>query len=525
MSKILFTHNFIFLLGGIINICLAFFILFYGRKKMTSTMMTFFALCLAVAVFQISHVLGTNASDAQTSKFIFMFNLTNIFIGIFLTHWFLSLIGKVREHRAMLILIYTSGLSLMLFFMAFPLLFLIDSVPKMYLPFYYEPGKFYFVMVLWFFLTSVYYFYILMKAYLTERDPVQKNRFKYVLTSILYAYIVGTTAFLLVFDIQFNPFLAAFFGFYTIPLAYAMIKYELLDIRILAKRTFIYGIIMVLFGLVIIATNFVGNYLPEIIPSFPQWLPSFIIAILSVIGGIYLWRKGREADLAKYEFIAVIMHKFRTPLTEVKWAAELINDERQVLSSKGREALDMVQQAYSKIIELTNVLISLSDTDQRSYVYNFKMFDFLTVQEPLLVEYRARFIQKNISLTIDSQKGNGVQVYSDPDKIKFAVEILLNNAFQYTPVGGNVKISLSQLGKNAIWTISDTGIGISRESSALIFSKFYRGENAKKMSTEGIGLGLYLAHEIVRRAGGTLAFFSGGINAGTAFTMTLPTKI
>jgi signal transduction histidine kinase len=524
MSASLFLHNFIFIIGGITSICISLLVLFYSRKKMTSSVATFALFCIAAAVFQISQVLGANAADAVTSRFYFMFNLTNIFIGIFWTHWFLALIGKVKEKRLGLGIIYASGLSLLVFFLSNPTLFLVNSVPKMYLPFYYEPGHFYFVMVIWFFFVAVYYFYQLGKAYLAEKDPVQKNRFRYVLASMVYAFVIGTTAFALVFDIPLDPLISSFCGFYVVVLAYAMVQYELLDIRILAKRAFVYALVMIAVGGVILIANAASNYATSIIPGFPQWVTPAILAIIVSSAGIYIWRKARENDIAKYEFITVIMHKFRTPLTEVRWASEVIAEERQVLSAQGQEALDVVEESTGAIVELTNVLVSLNDTDKRSYTYSFTTFSVAEILTPLIKEHRRRYTQKTISFVTDTAAAENILLYSDPGKIKFAIDILLTNALHYTQEGGTVSLSVSKNGPNVLLTFSDNGIGISKKVAPLIFSKFYRGDNARKASTEGTGIGLYLAHEITRRSGGTLTFTSAGEGKGTTFVMSLPIK-
>lgn len=522
MSTSLFIHNFLFLVAGFMNIIIALFVLYYGRKKMTSLLLTFSLFCLAVSVFQITQALGTNAPTAELSHKILMFNLTDLFIGMFWTHWFLALIGKTKERRPALAIVYTTGLGLFSFFIAYPSMFLVSSVPKMYFPFYYQPGPYYFLMVLWFFLVAIYYFVELYLAYRIEKNPIQKNRHRYVLASMLYAFVAGTTAFGLVFDIPINPIISAFGGFYTIMLTYAIIEYELLDIRIFAKRAFAYAVVLVAVGAILLGINSLGIYFTKIIPEFPQWIVPTIMATLIGGSGIYIWRKFREADIAKYEFITVMMHKFRTPLTEAKWATESIVAERDKLSEDAQKSLDMVEQAHSRIVALINALITLNDTDNRSYSYIFSRFDIVQVTRPLAEEYQKNFAKKGITFKFETTDDAAVLVYSDSEKLRFAMDILINNAFQYTPVGGTVTLSIKRNGGSVLWSVTDSGIGIKKEASNFIFSKFYRGERARNTSTEGTGIGLYLAHEIIKRGGGKLSFYSEGENKGTTFTINLP---
>lgn len=319
MNFPLLFHNILFLFGTLVSIGTAFFVMLATQRSRSITTFTFALSCLAVAIFQLSHLLGINAPDAETSRMILMFNLVDFFIGIFMTHWFLGFIGKIHSQRYALGAVYISGISLFTFFLFFPRTFLIESVPKLYFPFYYQPGPLYFVMVLWFMIVSIYHFYQLIQAYRTEpAGSVQKNRFKYVLLAMLYAYAFGTTAFLLVFDIPLNPALSALFGLYPLLIVYAILQYEVFDIHIFAKRAFVYASTILGIGLVITLTDFLSNYFITIQPAIPRGVVPAAASIVLASGALYVWRKAREADVAKYEFITVVTHKFRTPLTRIK---------------------------------------------------------------------------------------------------------------------------------------------------------------------------------------------------------------
>ena len=100
---------------------------------------------------------------------------------------------------------------------------------------------------------------------------------------------------------------------------------------------------------------------------------------------------------------------------------------------------------------------------------------------------------------------------------------LLSNAIQYNHEGGSVFITISRQGKFVIIKIKDTGIGIPPNERHSLFERFIRGEKAKKVYTQGSGLGLFLTRAMVVRHGGEISFSSAN-KRGTIFTVKLPIK-
>ena len=115
------------------------------------------------------------------------------------------------------------------------------------------------------------------------------------------------------------------------------------------------------------------------------------------------------------------------------------------------------------------------------------------------------------------------QVIADSKKLRNVVQNLIDNAVKYTSRGGTVTISLKPEDDNMLAiTIKDTGIGIPKEQQDQIFQKFFRGTNARKIKTEGSGLGMYIAKEIIQMHRGKI-WFESVENKGSTFTFTLPT--
>ncbi len=111
----------------------------------------------------------------------------------------------------------------------------------------------------------------------------------------------------------------------------------------------------------------------------------------------------------------------------------------------------------------------------------------------------------------------------DEEKIKLAINNLLNNAIRYTPPGGRVKIGLSYGIKEIGFRIQDSGVGIPKNQQKRVFSRFFRGSNITKMKTEGTGLGLFITKNIIESHRGKI-WFESEENKGTTFYFTLPIK-
>ncbi len=514
MDPRLLVHTIAYLIATAISLSFAIFVLYKHYKKPTH--FVFFLMSLSVAVFQISHVLGTIVSDHNLSRQIFMFNLSNVFIGIFLAHWILLMAGSAHRYKSFLIFIYIVGLAFIGIAIYDPYLFLLDSVSKMYFPNYYVPGVLDGLMrVLFPIMLPAIATAELIFQYFKSVDFLQKNRFRYVLAGVIWGATVGQFAVPLVYNIQIDPVWASTFSFYAVILSYAILKFDLMDIRIIAKRALIYSILVAFGSFSLSILNFSNQWILDSFPVFPRWLLPFISSLVAVGFGISVWNKMRQADVLKYEFITVVTHKFRTPLTHIKWATDEIINELP----EQNEEIRRIKKSSERLVELTNLLVELSEGSSM-YLYSLKPVSAHVLLSDIEKEYKERSREKKI--TFNSQIDENVVVMADNSKFKSVIQILLDNAFTYTPLGGEISLFVRLEKKQAIFEVIDNGIGISKNDLPHVFSQFYRTKEAKHADTEGMGVGLYIAKNIVTRHNGTISIFSEGEGKGTKFTVTLP---
>jgi signal transduction histidine kinase len=513
----LIITNIIIVFCTVLTFGLGLFSLLKGAKK--GAAVAFFLLSLAVDIFYLSHFFGINAPNATLAWYAFMFNLINIPIVCLNYHFIYEVFGtKTPGRKRFLILSYATGFVLLGFYLLYPDTFLTTPVPKMYLPFYYEPGSLYWLMRAYFILVSGYVLYDLIKIYLAA-NYVEKNRVKYIFIGLAYGYFFGSLAVLLVYDINVDPLYAMLFGLYTIPFLYCFLQYNLLDVRILARRALLYAIAMVSLGIAIVLLNATNDYVIRTFPEFPFWLLPFISACIVVGAGGFVWSKISEVDKLKYEFVTVVTHKFRTPLTYITWSLDTLLKGN--LDESGKNAVHTIKAATERLAELTDLLIGLGKIESSEFEYQLLPQDIIPIIKEVLDGEATNVKEKEQILTLNLPP-EPVIVVADKRRLEFALQILVENAISYTPRGGRLTIGLKSEHNACMFSVTDSGIGISSEELPFLFSKFFRGKQARLTDTEGMGIGLYIAQQIAHKQGGTIEATSEGERKGSTFSVKLP---
>ncbi len=253
------------------------------------------------------------------------------------------------------------------------------------------------------------------------------------------------------------------------------------------------------------------------------WTATIIIVlalvILVVMAGLLL-RRIRQGEAMRYEFITMIAHKFRTPLTSIKWLLEsMVSSE---IDPQKKENLSDLVTSNEKLIALTGTMVELTDLDnQTKSLYSWETIPFCDFVRSVFDQYKNAFHEKNIFISLQCSDPD-LLVTIDRSRMEFVLQTLFENSCNYTPTGKNVDVTVVRKGRKAVLSVTDNGIGIDNSDLPKIFSKFFRTENARRADTEGIGVGLFLAKSIVRRHHGHMVVYSAGINQGSTFTLTLP---
>ncbi len=243
---------------------------------------------------------------------------------------------------------------------------------------------------------------------------------------------------------------------------------------------------------------------------------ALIILIALIL--IYIIRRELHRNFTEKSFISIVNHTFRTPLTRIKWMSETLTQD---ISRK--EQLDIassLSNASNRLLEIVDILAGVKDIYSRAS-YDLKAVSIREMLEDAVQKHRIHLTEKNIKLSMPTLI-NMPLLTVDTKKISFVINALIENAIWYSKDGGNITINSEIKNGDLILAIEDDGIGLNWKDRMNLFKRFYRGDSAKKMNTDGMGLALYISKEIVRRHHGDIYAKSKGKNKGAIFYISLP---
>lgn len=516
MSPELVIHNSIYVVSALISFVLGAFVLIRNPRHLTHRL--FFASNTCYLLFACFYLAGLSVSDGLLSQKILFFTIINVFTVSTTAHLALATFGLQRQHRWGIRLGYIFASALVVLFAAYPEGYVKESQSFLYFPSFYNIGPLYGLFTFFFIAEVCYFVWILVRQY-SKVDLITQKRLTYFLVAFVWAYGIGSFAFLPVFGFHIDPLPSALIGLYTIPLAYGLLKYELMDMRVVAKNALLYGFLTFVVGFMIILVNMLNEQMIKSVGSISRFAMPIMSAAIMVIIAWLVWKQLRGTDSLKYEFINNISHKFRTPLTHIRWLAEELRDTTD--KAQKDKIIEQIQFASMRLFELTNTVIDVSRDNADDYLYRFNYGKVQLILESLYKTHEDLITHKNLHVTLEIEP-KIPEVVIDKTRLQFALQILFENALIYTPEGGSITIKLRRRSEDIECTIKDSGIGISPLELESVFSKFYRTQNARHADTEGMGIGLFMAKSIIEKHGGKIWAESEGEGRGSTFNFTLP---
>jgi signal transduction histidine kinase len=285
------------------------------------------------------------------------------------------------------------------------------------------------------------------------------------------------------------------------------------------------GFLFIIFGIIAVVIMTAVYYISKNYdnPEILIIIESLVVSIVMIIGTAIVRFVDQIIRLNKMksEFVSVASHQLRTPLSAIKWEAELLLTKlKKGLNTKQLENVNSIYSLNQKMIRLVNDLLDVARIDQNRLIVRKKNFDFLKVVEFILSELSSLVKKRNVEIKWNVKK-NLPLVFGDPDKIKLVIENLVNNSIKYTTSNGKVEIKIFKKDNFLMFEIKDNGVGIPEDQHKRVFEKFFRSDNAVKYQTEGTGLGLYIAKNIVEQLDGKI-WFQSIENVGSVFGFSLP---
>jgi len=239
----------------------------------------------------------------------------------------------------------------------------------------------------------------------------------------------------------------------------------------------------------------------------------------------HLYAELQDADKKKDNFIAILAHELRNPLSPVLNAIQILQLEAQkssaVESSTIQEFTEIAEQQVKNMTRILGDLLDVSRIAHGKLQLEKNPMDLVALVQKTAKVIRPKIEKKNHTFHITTPS-EPIMVLGDTVRIEQVLVNLLNNATEYMASGGSINLVVEKTERNASVSIRDQGIGMSYETVSKVFDPFFRADSSKERTRDGLGLGLMLSKSIVDMHNGNILAESEGIDRGSTFTIFLP---
>jgi signal transduction histidine kinase len=227
-----------------------------------------------------------------------------------------------------------------------------------------------------------------------------------------------------------------------------------------------------------------------------------------------------ELDRLKDEFVLTASHELRSPLTSVQGFAELLMLDKDSLTPRQLETVEIILDNCRHLVRLLNDLLDLARSDAGRLSIRPQPTEVAPLVEDVVRTIRAQTEAAGQSLTEQVDPGLP-PIDVEPDRIRQILVNLLTNAHEYTPEGASIGVAARAVGAEVEISVSDNGPGIPPDQLERIFERFTRGDAGLTQRVGGTGLGLAISKSLVELHGGSIRAEST-IGAGSTFHVRLP---
>lgn len=227
-------------------------------------------------------------------------------------------------------------------------------------------------------------------------------------------------------------------------------------------------------------------------------------------------RELNSITLIKKDFITNFSHEFKTPIASIQGFAELLCNDPHLSEEDKQKCYQIIRDESMRLSNLSNMTLLLSKLNSGSIVIDKEMIYIdESIEETLLLFYKS-FEEKEIEIEVN------LQHFRCPASGELVKELwinLINNAIKYTPKGGTIRLTSSQIENGFLLSIKDTGIGMNEETQKHIFDEYYQGNPSR--ANHGIGLGLSIVKKIVELHDWKI-YVNSKENQGSTFSILIP---
>jgi len=258
-------------------------------------------------------------------------------------------------------------------------------------------------------------------------------------------------------------------------------------------------------------------------PDDQEQLSMFASQASIALTNAILYERTKELDRMKSEFVAVVSHEVRTPLTSIKGSLELLGDERfHVLPPPQKELLSICQANTERLISLINDILDFSKLESSKLSLNFETFDVGRVVPEAVDHIRNLAAMRGITIDVHIE-GTAGAIEADPMRVAQVITNLLGNAIKFSPEKGKIEVWARGTDEEVTVDIKDFGKGISQRDLSRLFQRFAQLDSSTTRKAGGTGLGLVISKGIVEQHGGRI-WVESTMGMGSTFSFSLPRR-
>ncbi len=230
--------------------------------------------------------------------------------------------------------------------------------------------------------------------------------------------------------------------------------------------------------------------------------------------------KVQDSIQSQNDFVANVSHEFKTPLTSIQGFAQAFYDGAITKKTGKKRAAEIILGETERLNFLVNDLLVLAKLDAGTIVMEKIPIDLNQLIRNILEKFQ--FQINSAEIKVELKLTEPLVVPMDAERVSQVFNNLIDNAIKHSPKGGTIVIASSSDGKNGIFSITDSGPGVSAEEQTRIFERFYQTDKSRKGGLgRGVGLGLAIAKQIASAHGGTITI-SSKLGVGSTFMVKLP---
>ncbi|MFA4835323.1 MAG: PAS domain-containing sensor histidine kinase [Dehalococcoidia bacterium] len=227
----------------------------------------------------------------------------------------------------------------------------------------------------------------------------------------------------------------------------------------------------------------------------------------------------KELDRMKSEFVSMVSHALRAPVTNINGAIELLSQsDSSFESDEGEELFEIIKAESARLTRLVQDVLTVSRLEGGRIELGPELTDMQVLSSKIVHNLSAIAENHTISLACPHDLPNA---WADRDCTEEILVNLLDNAIKYSPDGGHIEVRLAEQEGYIIVSVVDEGIGVRARDIDKIFEMFHRSDGSDNVAIEGYGLGLYTAKRLVEAQGGTIEVKST-LGRGSIFSFSLP---